>query len=543
MLAFSYGFTHVNQVDADRHLIDSTGMRKYSEWQSPATTYWGPSANGVEGRLVYKFDFSAAATSIRLKADSPTWNFFVEPGGSGRGASALEVSKDGTTWISLRNNLEPRNWGGDWSINDSLPSSILGTLSLFVRMRFFVESAPNSSYTVAQFGRSTSAATSNVFEVNATFGANVTPIDIALSAMSIVENAGANAILGTLSTADPDAGNTFIYTLVAGEGSADNAVFTIVGNEVRTAAAFDYETRNSFTVRVRSTDQGGLFTEKAFAITVSDVVEDWVVDAPAGQPKADAPRTGSSRLVKRGPGTLVLDQANSHTGGTTIEAGEVVVRNPGGLGVGRVVVAAGARLTIDIGSFDPVNQDNYVFLTQLDVHPTARVEIGTGQLRVAQGGFDPAAIRGLLLAGRNGGRWDGGAAAAGFTSAAATLGSMRAVGYRIMTLGELRVGFAAFGDANLDGQVNSSDMNLIVAGAKFGGGQTDSGWWQGDFNYDGRVTNTDIGLITSAGLGGKGVYLPGRQTLGMSATASLEAWAAYAPADQPQPKRRATRIS
>jgi hypothetical protein len=82
------------------------------------------------------------------------------------------VSKDGATWVGLRNNLEPRNWGGDWSINEPLPASVLGTTSLFVRMRFFVESAPNSSYTVAQFGRSTSTASTNVFEINAVLQPN-----------------------------------------------------------------------------------------------------------------------------------------------------------------------------------------------------------------------------------------------------------------------------------------------------------------------------------------------------------------------------------
>ena len=271
MLAFSYGFKHVNQADADRYLVDSKGMRKYSEWQSPAITYWGPSTNSVEGRLVYKFDFSAATASIRLKADSPTWNFFVEPGGRGRGASSLEVSKEGTTWVSLRNNLEPRNWGGDWSINDPLPSSVLGATSLFVRMRFFVENAPNSSYTVAQFGRSTSAASANVFEINATFATNSAPTDVVASATTVAENMPAGTTVGMLTAEDPDAGNTFTYSLVSGTGSTDNAAFTIDGDQLRTAASFDFETKNTYSVRVRATDQGGLFTEKVLSVGVTDV--------------------------------------------------------------------------------------------------------------------------------------------------------------------------------------------------------------------------------------------------------------------------------
>jgi hypothetical protein len=75
--------------------------------------------------------------------------------------------------------------------------------------------------------------------------------------------------VGTLSTADPDAGNTFTYTLVAG----DTAAFNINGSDLRTSAVFNYEAQSSYTVTVRSTDQGGLYYEKVFIITVTDVNE------------------------------------------------------------------------------------------------------------------------------------------------------------------------------------------------------------------------------------------------------------------------------
>ena len=102
---------------------------------------------------------------------------------------------------------------------------------------------------------------------------NSAPTDIALSSASIAENAGGNATVGTLSTTDPDASNTFTYTLVSGTGSTDNASFTISGNTLQAAAGFDYETKSSYTVRVRSTDQGGLYFEKTFTIAVTNVNE------------------------------------------------------------------------------------------------------------------------------------------------------------------------------------------------------------------------------------------------------------------------------
>ncbi len=102
---------------------------------------------------------------------------------------------------------------------------------------------------------------------------NAPPTDIALSATSIAENAGANAVVGTFTTTDPDASNTFIYTLVSGSGSTDNAAFNISGSQLRATASFDFETKSSYSVRVRSTDQGGLFTEKTFTIAVADTAE------------------------------------------------------------------------------------------------------------------------------------------------------------------------------------------------------------------------------------------------------------------------------
>jgi uncharacterized delta-60 repeat protein len=99
------------------------------------------------------------------------------------------------------------------------------------------------------------------------------PTDIALSAMAIAENLPAGTSVGTLSTTDPDPLDTFTYTLVAGAGSADNGAFTISGNTLKSNAVFDFETQSSYSVRVRSTDSGGLFFEKAFTIAVADVNE------------------------------------------------------------------------------------------------------------------------------------------------------------------------------------------------------------------------------------------------------------------------------
>ena len=102
---------------------------------------------------------------------------------------------------------------------------------------------------------------------------NESPTDISLTPNIIAENAGANAIVGALNTTDPDASNSFAYTLVPGSGDSDNAAFNIDGSNLRANASFDFETKSSYSVRVRSTDQGGLFTEKVLTISVTDLDE------------------------------------------------------------------------------------------------------------------------------------------------------------------------------------------------------------------------------------------------------------------------------
>ena len=102
---------------------------------------------------------------------------------------------------------------------------------------------------------------------------NLPPDDITLLNASVMENKAVNTTVGTLLADDPDPNNTFTYALASGAGSADNASFNISGTSLRTSAMFDYETKNSYSIRVRATDQGGLFNEKIFNIVVTDTNE------------------------------------------------------------------------------------------------------------------------------------------------------------------------------------------------------------------------------------------------------------------------------
>jgi gliding motility-associated-like protein len=103
---------------------------------------------------------------------------------------------------------------------------------------------------------------------------NTAPTGIALSLSSVAENAASGTTVGALSTTDADTGDTFTFALVSGTGDTDNSNFSITGTTLSTAAVFDFETKNSYSVRVRVTDAGGLTFERQLTIMVADVNED-----------------------------------------------------------------------------------------------------------------------------------------------------------------------------------------------------------------------------------------------------------------------------
>ncbi len=108
---------------------------------------------------------------------------------------------------------------------------------------------------------------------------NEAPTNIELSGANVAENQAIGTPVGTLTTTDPDTGDTHTYTLVSGVGDGDNASFTIDVDQLKTAVSFDFESKSSYAVRVRTTDAGGLEFEKALTITVSDLNEAPIADA------------------------------------------------------------------------------------------------------------------------------------------------------------------------------------------------------------------------------------------------------------------------
>ncbi len=129
---------------------------------------------------------------------------------------------------------------------------------------------------------------SAVGTVSITTQANAAPTSLSLSRTSVNEQLPVDTVVGTLSTVDPDTGDSATYSLVGG----DVAAFQIVGNELRTSAVFDTTVKDSYALTIRSTDGSGAFVDRAYTIAIDSVFGlvdgKLILDRPSASYKYDA---------------------------------------------------------------------------------------------------------------------------------------------------------------------------------------------------------------------------------------------------------------
>ncbi|MBO4656139.1 MAG: hypothetical protein J5644_11395, partial [Bacteroidales bacterium] len=95
---------------------------------------------------------------------------------------------------------------------------------------------------------------------------NTAPIDLVLNGNTFYEYDPMNTRIGTLFTLDNDVNLPFVYELVAGEGDDDNHLFMIEDNVLKTDTTFVCSRQTEYSVRIKTTDIGGLSLEKSFAL-------------------------------------------------------------------------------------------------------------------------------------------------------------------------------------------------------------------------------------------------------------------------------------
>lgn len=98
--------------------------------------------------------------------------------------------------------------------------------------------------------------------------ANDAPTQIGLSNSSVMENLSSGIEIGTILVSDEDIADTHSLTLVSGVGDTNNNSFTVIGSKLIAQNSFDYETQNSYSVRLKAVDSQGESVQSILIITV-----------------------------------------------------------------------------------------------------------------------------------------------------------------------------------------------------------------------------------------------------------------------------------
>ncbi len=100
---------------------------------------------------------------------------------------------------------------------------------------------------------------------------NDAPTNITLTNNRIDENLPNSSIIGLLTTSDEDVADSFEYQLIAGVDDTDNGLFALQGERLVTKGKLDFETKDTYFVRINTTDRSNQSFEKAFTIYLNDI--------------------------------------------------------------------------------------------------------------------------------------------------------------------------------------------------------------------------------------------------------------------------------
>jgi gliding motility-associated-like protein len=117
-----------------------------------------------------------------------------------------------------------------------------------------------------------------------------------------LENKSILTEIGQFSTTDIDSADAFNYKLVSGTGSTDNALFIIEGNTLRSNFSANFENKNSYTIRVATTDKGNQTLESIFIVKIIDVSEKPAIENQVfAMNENDSVNTNIGNLVSTSP--------------------------------------------------------------------------------------------------------------------------------------------------------------------------------------------------------------------------------------------------
>jgi autotransporter-associated beta strand protein len=269
----------------------------------------------------------------------------------------------------------------------------------------------------------------------------------------------------------------------------------------------------TFSLAQSGNDLNLLFTSTAAPVIIINVASGTQTQTQAGYPLL----AGSTPVQKTGAGTVVIDQANTLTGSTTVQQGRLTLANSSALAASKVIPLVGGTVSLSPGLQTTVG----------GLAPTAGglVDVGNGMVTVAAG-LPAVDMVAALLTGRGDGSWTGTSGITSSTAAAELSQSIpRTVGWLDNGDGSVAFAYAAPGDTNLDWAIDILDAANFLALGKFDTGEPAT-WLEGDFDYDGIVDILDAADFLATGLFNAGNYNASPATAGaVAAVPEPATWA------------------
>jgi hypothetical protein len=241
-----------------------TGINALGAYDNAAhDAFLGNLDGTIEGFASYGRELSAAEITARFQTLQDDLTVPSAP------LIGSALAQDAAAIVSFG---APVNNGGAEITRYTVTSSPGGITTTGTRSPITVTGLTNGvSYTFTvtatnSIGTGATSAASNAVEPNSEI--NAAPTDLHLLSNTIADGNTANATVGTLSATDANPEDTHTFSLVSGTGSTDNASFSISGNTLRITPVTNAAVKSSYALRVRATDAGGLFFEKALTVRV-----------------------------------------------------------------------------------------------------------------------------------------------------------------------------------------------------------------------------------------------------------------------------------
>ncbi|MFM7244261.1 MAG: autotransporter-associated beta strand repeat-containing protein, partial [Planctomycetaceae bacterium] len=252
------------------------------------------------------------------------------------------------------------------------------------------------------------------------------------------------------SAANFNSATNYAWTIATAAGGISGFAadkFTVVTSATNGTGGF----ANAFGTGTFSVAQNGNNLQLVFTAGAAPSVI--TINVPSGtqtQTQAGYPTlSGSVPVLKTGAGTLVLDQANTLSGSTTVQGGVLRLANGSALSASRLVVVAGGT-----GQVAPVTTTS---VASLDLATgNGLVDLTSGALTIA-GGMTATELVAEILEGRGDGSWTGTSGITSSVAAAEVASSIpRAVGWVDNGDGSLTAAYAAPGTPTSTGRSTSS---------------------------------------------------------------------------------------